>query len=289
ARIFAEANSREAAFRLEYRLRRHDGAWRWAIDAAAPRRGPGGEFLGYIGSVIDITERREAEERQTLMARELDHRAKNALAVVQAAVRLTPKGNAAAYAAAIEGRVAALARAHSVLAEGSWQGASLRAVIEAELATFLATAPDAGTPRAMVEGPRVLLAPAAVQGLSMALHELATNATKYGALSEPEGRLAVTWSLDEPARRLRLRWEERCGPAVAAAPARHGFGARVIEATMTGQLGGQVEREWRQEGLVCRIDLPLDRVVAQPGAGMGAFTAPAALAAAEPVPALSDG
>ncbi len=256
------AHADRDAFRAEYRLCGRDGDWRWVLDVAVPRLGPDGVFLGHVGSVIDITDRREAEERRALMARELDHRAKNALSVVQAALRLTPKEDAAAYAQAVEGRVAALARAHSVLAEGSWRGASLRAVVEAELATFLATTQGAAAPRAVLEGPAVMLTPAAVQALSMTLHELATNATKYGALSRPAGRVRVSWALDPGMGLLRLRWEERGGPAITAPPSRRGFGSRVIEATMASQLGGRTERRWEAEGLVCTIDLPVARVLA---------------------------
>ncbi len=259
---FRDASARAAPFRLDYRLRRAGGGWAWAIDAAAPRLGPDGAFHGYIGSVIDITERRNAEERRELMARELDHRAKNALAVVQAALRLTPKHDAAAFAAAVEGRVATLARAHGVLAEGRWQGASLRAVAEAELAAFLG-APGKAAPAATIDGPEVLLAPAAVQAVSMALHELATNATKYGALSAPGGRLEVAWSLDAAAGLLRLAWRERGGPRLPEGPPpRRGFGTRVVAATVEGQLGGRMTREWRPEGLACLIELPLPRVLA---------------------------
>ncbi len=257
----AAVRERRAPFRLELRLRRHDGAWRWMIAAAAPRLGADDAFLGTIGSILDITDRREAEERQALMARELDHRAKNALTVVQAALRLTPRADAAHYARAVEGRVAALARAHSVLAEGRWQGASLRAVIEAELATFLG-ATD-GEPAATLDGPPIRLRPAAVQALSMALHELATNATKYGALSRPGGRLRVGWSIDRAAGRLLLRWEERGGPPLDGPPARPGFGTRVLEGTVGSQLGGTVERRWAATGLTCTLSLPLARLEAE--------------------------
>jgi PAS domain S-box-containing protein len=261
---FALSQTRQAPYRLEYRLRRADGAWRWALDAAAPRRDPAGGFLGYVGSVIDITERREAEERQALMARELDHRAKNALTVVQAALRLTPREDAAAYAEAVEGRVAALARAHAALAQGRWQGVALRRLVEAELSIFMPPAP--GTPRAVLDGPALMLCPPAVQALSMALHELATNAVKYGALSVPAGRLAVTWEVDHAARRLCIRWTERGGPAPARALTRRGFGSRVIEATVQGQLGGVLDRRWEAAGLSCELRLPLARVLA-PEAG----------------------
>lgn len=258
--------------RLEFRLRRHDGTWRWMIAAATPRLGGESGVLGTIGSMLDITDRREAEERQALMASELDHRAKNALSVVQAALRLTPRQDVEDYARAVEGRVAALARAHSVLAEGRWQGAPLRAVVEAELATFVGAAQ--GEPPAVLDGPPIRLRPAAVQALSMALHELATNATKYGALSRPGGRLRVGWCLDRAAGRLMLRWKERGGPPLAGPPARRGFGARVLEATVVSQLGGTVERRWEAAGLACELCLPLARVEATEAADAMAVRTP---------------
>lgn len=242
------------------------------IAAATPRLGGESGVLGTIGSMLDITDRREAEERQALMASELDHRAKNALSVVQAALRLTPRQDVEDYARAVEGRVAALARAHSVLAEGRWQGAPLRAVVEAELATFVGAAQ--GEPPAVLDGPPIRLRPAAVQALSMALHELATNATKYGALSRPGGRLRVGWCLDRAAGRLMLRWKERGGPPLAGPPARRGFGARVLEATVTSQLGGTVERRWEAAGLACELCLPLARVEATEAADAMAVRTP---------------
>jgi PAS domain-containing protein len=126
--------------------------------------------------------------------------------------------------------------------------------------------PAPGTPRAVLDGPALMLCPPAVQALSMALHELATNAVKYGALSVPAGRLAVTWEVDHAARRLCIRWTERGGPAPARALTRRGFGSRVIEATVQGQLGGVLDRRWEAAGLSCELRLPLARVLA-PEAG----------------------
>ncbi len=273
----------EAAFRsvmrgerdstmVEFRVRRPDGRWASIESAgAAVERDPAtGEVLRMAGVAHDVTERHAAAQRQTLLAREVDHRAKNALAVVLAALRLTPRQDAAAYAAAVEGRVRALARAHTLLAEANWAGASLRTLAEAELAAFQHDrAGLEGGPRATMEGPDLTLAPAAAQGLSMVLHELATNATKYGAFSAAAGRVALAWQLDEAAGRLQLRWEERGGPAPAAAPPRRGFGSRVIEATVCDQLGGTLQRDWGAEGLACRIAIPLGRVVAAPAAEDG--------------------
>jgi two-component sensor histidine kinase len=225
---------------------------------------PGG---GWVATYADVTERRAAEERQALLMRELDHRAKNALAVVQAALRLTPKDDPEAYARAVGGRVSALARAHTLLARGHWSGAELRDLAWGELAPFLGVAAAAAAgqpspPRAALDGPDVTLVPGAAQALSMALHELATNATKHGALSVPSGRVSMFWEVDGQAGVLRLRWAEAGGPRVAAPPAHRGFGSRVLEATLRDQLGGRVSREWRPGGLVCGIELPLARALA---------------------------
>lgn len=262
AQLIDTVHVRASDLRVEFRLRYDgDASWHWALAVAAPRPGPQGAFLGCIGSIIDITDRREAEERQELMARELDHRAKNALTVVQAALRLTPRDDAAGYAAAVEGRVAALARAHAALAARHWQGVALRTLLEGELAVFL---PAAGAPQATLDGPDLLLVPASVQALSMAFHELATNAVKHGALSVAEGRLTVRWRLDHEAGALRLSWEERGGPPAPATPARQGFGSRVIEATIKRQLGGRYDRWVGEAGLRLDAVLPLERLTGAP-------------------------
>lgn len=229
---------------------------RWAVARGRRLSEAGGSGTRLIGVVMDITDRKRAEERQVLLMREVDHRAKNALAVVQAALRLTPKHDAAAYAAAVEGRVRALARAHTLLATDKWSGSMLRDLLEGELAPFLDSAGGAG-PRARLEGPPLRLSPRIAQALGMAIHELATNATKYGALSVPGGCVTVAWTVPQPGR-MRLRWVERGGPPVAHAPARSGFGSRVIEASIAGQLGGTVERSWEPEGLSCTLAVPLD-------------------------------
>ncbi|RYJ03744.1 MAG: PAS domain S-box protein [Acetobacteraceae bacterium] len=249
---------------MQTRTLRPDGETRWVSGSISPIRDPGtGMVARTLAALQDTTERKAAEERQLLMTRELDHRAKNVLAVVQAALRLTPRTDAAEYAKAVEGRIAALARAHTLLAQARWAGADLRAVVEAELTAFLSD--TASATRVVLEGPVVTLSPAAVQALSMALHELATNATKHGALAVPGGDLQVSWSVAGPSLasgpgRLLFRWVERGGPAVEGPPSRRGFGSRVLQATMRDQLGGQVEQFWLPAGLECSITLPLDRI-----------------------------
>ncbi|MGG5887740.1 HWE histidine kinase domain-containing protein [Falsiroseomonas sp. HC035] len=265
AALAAIAAGRTSGYQLEYRFQREVGD-RWIIiesHAVVAERDPAtGRPQLLAGVSRDVTAERAAEERQRLMAREVDHRAKNALAVVQAALRLTPRQDAEAYAVSVEGRVAALARAHSVLAEGRWQGAALRAVIEAELAAFQAGSVEPGGSRFALEGPNLALAPDAVQALSMALHELATNAAKHGALSAAQGRILVTWRIDPGAALLHLTWAEQGGPPLDGPPTRRGFGSRLVEATIANQLGGSVERGWEPSGLVCRMALPLPRIMA---------------------------
>jgi PAS domain S-box-containing protein len=261
---------RAERYRVAYRFLRPDGAWRWVESQghAAERDPASGEAIRLIGTTQDITARREAEDRQALLSRELDHRAKNALAIVQAALRLTPREDAAAFASTIEGRVASLARAHTLLAQGRWVGADLRAVVAGEIQPFLGRPGFLGAsspvgPHATLEGPPVPVLPAAVQALSMAFHELATNAAKYGALSVPEGHLGITWSLIEleGVWTLHISWRETGGPGIAA-PSRRGFGSTLIEATIRRQLGGRLDLDWRAEGLHWQAWVPLARLAA---------------------------
>ncbi|MBU8537802.1 sensor histidine kinase [Falsiroseomonas tokyonensis] len=252
--LFDEAVRNRAPLRVEYRLRQADGRWRFAIDAAEPRLDAAGAYLGHVGSVLDITERREAEERQTLLAREVDHRAKNLLAVVQAAVRLTRAPDVETFSRTLQGRVSALARAHNLLAKESWAAVDLLAMLTGELLPFLGEAPG-HQGRATLEGPSVALPAATAQPLAMLVHELATNAVKHGALSVETGRLRVRWTLD--AGRLRFAWTETGGPPVAGTPQQPGFGTRVLDGTVRRQLGGRILMDWRPAGLACTLELPL--------------------------------
>jgi len=262
------------SFALEYRVARADGGWAWLWDRGQVTRDPStGAPAWLVGGAVDVTARRMAEERQFLLLREVDHRAKNALAVVKAALRLTPRDDATVFATAVEGRIDALARAQTLLSETSWSGTPLRALLDGALEAFVspnrAEPHQPGMPQVALEGPTVVLAAAAIQPLAMAVHELATNATKYGALSCPEGRLWVCWRMlserpshgEEAQERLELEWTESCGPALAAPPARRGFGTRVVEGTVRSQLGGRVEWRWRPEGLSAVLSMPARRVL----------------------------
>jgi PAS domain S-box-containing protein len=380
--IFRSATVNQQAFRLEYRLRRADGAYRWAIDAAAPRFGDDGAFLGHVGSVLDITDRREAEERlrasesefrtiaeaapalvwvssdtgeslfmnqrwheftgqtheearglgwasamhpddarrilpywqrcretgetyegevryrrsdgqyrwhafralwhggsdggvrkwfglsvdiherkrgeehQRLLINELNHRVKNTLATVQSMAAQSLRqvsGESRANLQAFEDRLFALARAHDVLTRENWEGAELREVINEVVEPYLRQ----NRRYFNIEGPRLRLDPRTALAIAMAVHELATNAAKYGALSVATGCVTITWRVatGEP-RRVTLRWQERDGPPVAP-PSRRGFGTRLIERTLTQDLGGGVQLTYEPAGAVCIMEVPL--------------------------------
>jgi PAS domain S-box-containing protein len=234
----------------EFRIRSSDGQTRWCYGAAAPTLDETGQIVRISGVTVDITDRKEAEERQALLAREVDHRAKNALALVQSIIRLTRASNVSSYVEIIEGRIQALSRAHTVLAKSRWQGADFDSLIREELAPF-----GTGDSRRIVaEGPRVLLQPGQAQTLALALHELTTNAAKYGALSTPAGQLTLYWAVDGD--KLKIRWSENGGPRTSV-PKTRGFGTRIILSSIEGQMSGNVDFDWRNEGLQCGLTVPL--------------------------------
>ena len=235
----------------EFRVKRPNGEVRWCIGTAAPSIDDSGRVTRISGVTVDITDRKIAEERQALLAREVDHRAKNALALVQSIVRLTRASDISAYTAAVEGRIKALSRAHTILSLSRWQGADMRGLVEEELAPYR----TGETAKVETSGPNVSLQPAAAQSLALALHELVTNAAKYGALSSLSGRVHLAWELNPGT--LVLKWTESGGPATQA-PSSPGFGTRIITASIEGQLAGQTVFDWRPEGLQCILSVPRD-------------------------------
>ena len=210
-----------------------------------------GKIVGASKIARDITDQKRREEQINLLAREADHRTKNVLALAQATVHLAQGETPAALKAVIEGRLQALANAHALLAQSRWNGADLRKLAEAELFPYS----RGGEAPAVIEGPDLLLAPDQAQAMAMTLHELATNAVKYGALSKPRGRVRVEWHV-RPVGRLLLRWTETGGPGVKP-PTHQGFGTRVMERMVCGQLNGEVNFDWRDEGVICEITVPL--------------------------------
>ncbi len=231
-------------YQAEFRIVRPSGEIRWCSSTATASLDGAGKVGRIAGVTIDITDRKGAEERQALLAREVDHRAKNAMAIVQSFVRLTKADNVGEYANVIEGRIKALSRAHAILSDSRWQGADLAKLVDEELAPYRSGTDD----RISVAGPHVVLDPTTAQTLALALHELATNGAKYGALSRASGRLAIKWQVRKDA--IMIDWRESGGPPTQA-PRKTGFGTRIIASSIERQLGGSADFDWRREGLAC--------------------------------------
>lgn len=238
-------------FEMEYRLRRHDGTYRWLMDHGRPFSRDG-RFAGYWGSCVDVTVHREAQRAQRVLVNELNHRVKNTLAVVQAmASQSFREGRPVAESlASFEGRLQALAGAQDLLVEQAWDDVPLRRLVESTVAPH-----DPGSDRITLQGPALMLSQASAVSVTMAVHELLTNAAKYGALSAPEGRIALAWSFDAASDRLRLSWKESGGPAVCP-PTRRGFGVRFIERVLASQAGGEAAIAFEPDGVRCHVELP---------------------------------
>lgn len=214
-----------------------------------------GTLTGAVNMLIDISFHKDAEARQLLLINELNHRVKNSLASVQSIVAQTLRRAESLDAARgdIEQRLLALAHAHNILNEESWRSANLRKLFRTVAASFIEH-----EDRLTLDGPDVWLSPKTTLALAMALHELGVNALKHGALSSDHGRISVVWRIEEQAgaRRLLLDWLESDGPSVTA-PARQGFGVRLIERGLADELGGEVRLDFPATGVSCHIDIPL--------------------------------
>jgi PAS domain S-box-containing protein len=216
----------------------------------SPVKDANGKIVGASKIARDITEQKRNQELITTLAREAEHRSKNLLATTLATVNLSQSSSLEGLKQTIAGRIQALANVCSLFVATRWIGAELSAIATQELAPYSENPSE----RVLIDGPQILLEPSVAQAIAMMLHELATNAAKYGALSQPDGQVCLKWShaADD---QLRLLWTERGGPAVQA-PTRNGVGSRIIEGMIT-QLKGKVRFDWRKDGLVCEITLPV--------------------------------
>jgi PAS domain S-box-containing protein len=263
---FAETSPSKDSWRTEVRVVRPDGELRWCIGMAAATYDSAGRLVRLSGVVADITDRKRTEDQQALLAREVDHRAKNSLAVVQSIIRLTRADSIKSYIASVEGRIQALSRVHSLLAHARWQGADVHTLALEELSPYQM----GGDGHIAVSGPRTAVTPPVAQTLALALHELATNAAKYGALSTEHGRVHLSWQT-KPGQ-IVLTWRESGGPPVTA-PQRKGLGLQMVASGVQSQIGGEANYDWRADGLVCSLTLPaadgrtLPRVPARHGNG----------------------
>lgn len=246
-------------------LRGGDGEYRLFLSRAEPLRDEGGKIVRWFGTNTDIEEQRRSVELRELLLKEIDHRIKNLFAIVGGVVTLsarsatTPKE----MTATIQGRLGALASAHNLIREvkpdpGRKQKSTLDALVRAILAPHVDPTATDGDDRATIEGPEVPIGGEAVTNLALVLHELATNAAKYGAFSNPDGRVNISWTVKNG--KLALSWRERGGPVVNGPPAREGFGSLLARRSVNGQLGGELEFDWQAEGLTVRLLASAERL-----------------------------
>lgn len=233
---------------------RPDGTRRWFAPYPTPLQDSSGRLTGAINMLVDITERKESERQQKLLIDELNHRVKNTLATVQSLVAQTARSteDVDEFQRAVEGRILALSRAHNKLSERRWADAELGELLRSGLEPYLAKG------NVVLSGEPVHVPPRVALMMSMAVHELATNAGKYGALTSSEGRIDVTWGAKANGAGLRLRlcWLEQNGPPVLK-PTRQGFGIVLLERGIQTELGGKTRVEFSPAGVRCEIDIPL--------------------------------
>lgn len=244
---------------IEGRQAGEDRVWLYSY---RPVRGAAGNLLGVSGAVLDITARKRSQQAEQLLSREVDHRARNALGVVRSLIRLSAAqatNDVPSMVEVLEGRIAAMARVHTVLAREKWVAADMGEIIAEELGPH--------APAASFSGPRVRLRAEAAQPLTLVLHELVINAIKFGGLSVPEGTVTLRWT--HAADGVRLDWVERGGPAIGSAPKRAGFGTELIDANADTQLDGGIIRRWDPEGLRCELLIGPEAILTPPASSAG--------------------
>jgi len=234
---------------------------RWHDLHIEPLRNEVGDVVGLTCASVDVTERKEGEAHLRLLLRELTHRSKNLLAVIQAMARQTARhtGSVETFLTQFGARLQALAASHDLLIRESWYGASLGELVRSQLGVYL----DGQAGQVSIEGPAIAIKPEAAQNLGLALHELAVNAAKYGALSVPVGRVVITWNRLEnvDGSAVELDWREKLGPKVKARR-RKGFGSMVIERNLARSLDATVELEFDPDVLHCHIVIPANQILA---------------------------
>jgi len=247
----------------EYRLLQKDGTVRWVEARGECLRDENGELSRFVGVVVDITNQKEAQERQRLLAREANHRVKNLFAVFHGIISLSARSarTPQEMAQSLRGRLDALMRAKDLIRPGIMgteafgEPTTVDAVVRTVLQPYH---DDTSRKRIVIGGPDVPVGVNAVTGFALALHETATNAAKYGALSESAGTIRIQWQVQSDY--LHLEWDETGGPAIAAPPQMQGFGTMVTERSVTDQLGGKIEYDWRRTGLKLMVTIPLARL-----------------------------
>ena len=252
----AAFRDRRGEYNVEYRIIRPGGELRWVETRCFLSFSGEGHPRRVVGVSIDITDRKRVEEQQRTLLAELDHRVKNALATVSAVVSQTGQGSrsVADFVAALEGRIRSMATSHELLSSRRWKGVSLTELVRRELA------PYATRYNTKINGPDILLKPEAGQAMAVVLHELATNAAKYGALSTKDGRVSIRWDRDingHPRSHLVFEWQEIGGPPIVAL-GKSSYGTSTIRDLIPYEFGGTVDLVLAPEGVKCRLELPAE-------------------------------
>jgi PAS domain S-box-containing protein len=258
---FHDAFEKRAVFENESRIVRSDGSISWIYNRAQPYFDAAGTLTKYIGATIDITERKRHEEHVQLLMREVNHRSKNLLGLILSIARRTASTDAEDFIRRFSERIQSLAAAQDLLVKHEWRAVPLADLVRSQLSHF----GDLIGGRICIAGPALSITAAASQALGMALHELATNAAKYGALSRESGRLAIIWSVqaEGPEAQFDLSWEEQGGPRVAT-PQWRGFGSTVTSSMVKMSVGGQVSIDYAPNGLQWRLTCPAGNIQADP-------------------------
>ncbi|MGF6233805.1 PAS domain S-box-containing protein [Inquilinus ginsengisoli] len=265
-RILARIRSGERIDHFETVRRRKDGSLVEVSLSVSPVKDAGGRIVGASKIVRNITEQRRAQEQQVMLLREMSHRIKNLFALTGAVVTLSARSSASVeqLTEAVQSRLGALARAHDLtLADIGREKAATATSLYGLVQTIVSPYEEAPGRRVSISGPDLAVEGHIVTGLALVFHEFATNAAKYGALSMPDGRVEITIAIE--ADQLRLDWRERGGPPIAASPEADGFGTRLADGTIKGQLQGDLTRRWLPEGLEIGITVPLAQLTVAPG------------------------
>jgi PAS domain S-box-containing protein len=262
---FHELADRQDSFTSEYRVVRPDGTTLWLRGRGqVTARAPDGKAERMVSIVTDVTDRKAAEDHIQFLMHEISHRSKNLLMVIQSIARRTARtaGTMEEFENRFERRLQGLAASHDVLVRENWHGAPLADLVRQQLVPFV----EIQSSRFEIAGPDIVITAEAAQAIGLAIHELATNAIKYGALSESGGKVSVSWTLDGNSGApgpLLLNWIERDGPPVSP-PSRKGFGHVVVGEMVERSLGGKVAVEFATEGLKWRVSIPNANLVSEP-------------------------
>ena len=255
--LIQSVSPEKPSYKMTFRFGGPDGREIWLEESSQAEFDPAGLCLRLKGLTVDITERKQSEERQGMLIAELDHRVKNLLARVAVISTYTRQGSNSMdqFVEVLDRRIQSMANAHSLLSQSRWNGVNLADLVHNQLAPYSTIA------NTMIGGPDVTLAPAATQAVAMALHELVTNAVKYGSLSSPNGHVSVNWDRETNEKtqaRVKIEWRETGGPQVSSPP-KLGYGTSLIRELIPHELGGSVDLNFSSDGVYCKIDVPIEQ------------------------------